>query len=240
MLLPPRRASIFECSAHYNHTACYSLRTLICFYSELCQKRIGQGSFGSTTLPPGISQRVLRRSYLTSSYSTNAFHHTRSYDPIIAMSETHGKPTDGMECFATMEDITEEDGNYVEYQTAPSMLWHPSQYERSTVENLLNTQFHDYVEKVRTTDCQATLRRLLEKGPPVYLEDKHALPLPENETHICQVWFAGDNTERSAKLDGAVDGEERDKLWEELKSFIVVEGKEPGDDDEVDNGHITH
>jgi hypothetical protein len=158
------------------------------------------------------------------------------------MSETHGKPTEGMECYATMEDITEEDGNYVEYQTSPSMLWHPCHYERSTVENLLRTQFHDYVEKVRTTDCQATLRRLLEKGPPVYIEDKHAMPLPEDDedTHICRIWFAGDNTERSAKLDGAVEGDERDKLWEELKSFIVVEGKEPGDDDEVDNGHLTH
>ena len=28
------------------------------------------------------------------------------------MSTTHGKPTDGMCCYASMEDITEEDGNY--------------------------------------------------------------------------------------------------------------------------------
>jgi hypothetical protein len=28
------------------------------------------------------------------------------------MSITHGKPTEGMCCFCTMEDITEEDGNY--------------------------------------------------------------------------------------------------------------------------------
>jgi hypothetical protein len=28
------------------------------------------------------------------------------------MSETHAKPLDGMECYATLEDITEEDGNY--------------------------------------------------------------------------------------------------------------------------------
>ncbi|KAL3910634.1 MAG: hypothetical protein SGARI_002027 [Bacillariaceae sp.] len=135
-------------------------------------------------------------------------------------------PTEGME----------EDGNYVEYQTAPSMLWHPCQYERSVVENLLKTQFHDYVNEVRTTDCQATLRRLLDRGPPVYISDKHAMPLPEGETYIAKVWFAGDNTERSAKLDGAVDGAERDVLWEELKSFIVVEGKEPGDDDDGGGG----
>ena len=29
-------------------------------------------------------------------------------------STAHGKPTDGMCCFCTMEDITEEDGNYGE------------------------------------------------------------------------------------------------------------------------------
>lgn len=124
----------------------------------------------------------------------------------------------------------------VEYQTYPSMLWHPCHYERSVVENLLQTQFHDYVEQVRTTDCQATLRRLLAVGPPIYLHDQHALPLPDGESHICAVWFAGDgDTVRSAKLEGAVEGEERDKLWTELKSFIVVEGKEPGDDDDEDD-----
>jgi hypothetical protein len=123
----------------------------------------------------------------------------------------------------------------VEYQTSPSMLWHPCQYERSVVENLLQTQFHDYVEKVRTTDCQATLRRLLTVGPPIFLEDKHALPLPDGESHICTIWFAKGNMERSSKLDGAVEGKEREQLWNELKSFIVVEGKESGDDDDVDN-----
>ena len=33
--------------------------------------------------------------------------------------EQHGHPEEGMECLATMEDITTEDGNYCEYQTAP-------------------------------------------------------------------------------------------------------------------------
>jgi hypothetical protein len=120
----------------------------------------------------------------------------------------------------------------VEYQTSPSMLWYPCHYERSVVEKLLQTQFYDYVEKVRTTDCQATLRRLLSVGPPIYLEDHHAMPLPDGETHICAVWFANDNIERSSKLDGAVEGTERDQLWTELKHFIVIDGKEPGDDEE--------
>lgn len=57
---------------------------------------------------------------------------------------------------------------------------------------------------------------------------------PDTDTHICKLWFQRDNVETTAKLDGAVEGQERDKLWEELKSFIVVEGKEKEDEDSDD------
>jgi hypothetical protein len=50
-----------------------------------------------------------------------------------------------------MEDITKEDGNYVEYQTYPSMKWRPAMYEQSVVEQLLQSQFHAFVDKVKTT-----------------------------------------------------------------------------------------
>ena len=60
--------------------------------------------------------------------------------------------------------------------------------------------------------------------------DKHAFPLDENDTHVCQLWYALDGKERSGKLKGAVEGDERDALWEELKEFIIEEGKEEGDD----------
>ena len=104
-------------------------------------------------------------------------------------------------------------------------------YERSVVEQLLREQFPKFVERVKTTDCQAELRRLLANGPPIYLSDKHALPLDEGDTHIVKLWFASDNSERSAKLEGAVVGDVRDRLWNERKEFIIVEGKEEGDDD---------
>jgi hypothetical protein len=113
------------------------------------------------------------------------------------------------------------------------MTWHPAKYEESVIVRLLQDQFHTFVKKVKTTDCQAELRRLLATGPPVYIHDKHALPLPDNgDTHICQLWFSSDNTERSAKLDGALEGEERQQLWDELKKFIIQEGQEEGDADE--------
>jgi hypothetical protein len=109
-------------------------------------------------------------------------------------------------------------------------------YERSVVEHLLATQFGKFVERVKATDCQAELRRLLAGGPPVYLSDGHGLPLEDGDTHVASLWFAGDGTTRSAKLDGAVEGEERDRLWSELREFVIVEGKEEGDDDDDGDG----
>ena len=120
----------------------------------------------------------------------------------------------------------------VEYQSFPSGIWKPALFEASIVEELLQTQFHQYISRVKTTDCQAELKRLLAAGPPIFLQDKHALPLAlEHDTHIGAVWFARDDREVSAKLHGAVEGEERDILWEELKQFVIVEGKEEGDDE---------
>ncbi len=92
---------------------------------------------------------------------------------------------------------------------------------------------------MKTTDCQAELRRLLKTGPPIYVSDKHAFPLEENDTHVCRLWFASDGWERSAKLRGAVEGAERDALWMELNEFIIEVGKEEGDDVEEDEGDGT-
>ena len=123
--------------------------------------------------------------------------------------------------------------------SSPSMTWHPCFYERSVVEHLLKTQFDAFVERVKKTDCQAELRRLLKDGPPIWLSDPHALPLPKDpetdeptDTHVCALWYAGDDVEVSAKLEGALEGDDRDNLWNELKEFLVEEGKEPGDEDE--------
>lgn len=73
---------------------------------------------------------------------------------------------------------------------------------------------------------------MLKDGPPIYISDKHAFALDEGDTHVVKLWFASTGEEVSAKLDGAVEGTEREELWESLKSFIIVEGKEEGDDDD--------
>lgn len=145
-------------------------------------------------------------------------------------SHQHGPVPEGLECLVTMEDIDES--NYVEYECQPSGQWKSSRMEESVVRQLLQTQFHEYIQRVKTTDCQAELRRLLASGPPIFVSDVHGLPLPDGDTHISRLWFASDGTECSALLDGAVQGEEREILWNELKQFIIIEGKEEGDDDD--------
>ncbi len=59
----------------------------------------------------------------------------------------HQSPHDGMECLATMEDITRE--NYCEYQTFPSMTWHPSKFCAEVVLQLLASQFPAYMKGVQ-------------------------------------------------------------------------------------------
>jgi hypothetical protein len=45
------------------------------------------------------------------------------------------------------------------------------------------------------------------------------------DEYVIRLWFASNNRECSAKLQGALEGEERDRLWESLKEFLV-EGSE--------------
>ena len=54
----------------------------------------------------------------------------------------------------------------------------------------------------------------------IWIEDKHALPVPEDETHICRVWYADTGHEYTAKLKGALEGDERQALWDELAAFL--------------------
>ena len=43
--------------------------------------------------------------------------------------------------------------------------------------------------------------RQVNKGPPIWLEDKHGYPLPEGETHVCAVWYMSGGIEVPAKLE---------------------------------------
>eukprot|EP00802_Teleaulax_amphioxeia_P021317 Tamp_21666.p2 GENE.Tamp_21666~~Tamp_21666.p2 ORF type:complete len:162 (+),score=45.28 Tamp_21666:40-486(+) len=131
-----------------------------------------------------------------------------------------------------MEDIDET--NYVEYQTMPSGKWHPAGFAESTTKTLLETGFKRYLDDVdkASRDCAAAVRRLVNKGPPQWLEDKHGFPLPDGDTHVSAVWYMSSGTEVPAKLEGSLEGEAREKLWSSQKEVLAqMEAAEGGKDD---------
>jgi hypothetical protein len=78
----------------------------------------------------------------------------------------HGKPTADLECLCTMEEITDEAGNYCEFQTSPSMRWLPALFSSDVIRSLVLRQFDDYVAGVRKADCAADLKRRIGACPP--------------------------------------------------------------------------
>jgi len=136
---------------------------------------------------------------------------------------SHSKvPPEGLMCKASWEDITKEAGNYVEYKTEPSGTWHSAHFSAETVRHLLNTQFTKYLSDVENAakDCAAAVRRVIAKGPPMYLEDREALPLPDGDTHISTVWFAKEDEEVEARLVGSLEGDAREALWSSQKETL--------------------
>ena len=136
----------------------------------------------------------------------------------------HGKPPADWECAATFEDITEEEGNYVEFQSAPSGTWHPAKFSKATLLHLQATLFDKYMKDVEkaSKDCAAAVRRLVSKGPPLYVSDPVALKLPEGDTHVAKLWFMDEDREVSAKLVGAPEGAEREALWNAQKEVLAA------------------
>ena len=57
----------------------------------------------------------------------------------------------------------------------------------------------------------------------------HSFPLRSDNPHCAQVWYAAENEEVSAKLTGALEGEEREKLWQGQKEVLAsMEAAEAG------------
>ena len=51
--------------------------------------------------------------------------------------------------------------------------------------------FPRYLEDVdkASRDCAAAVRRLVLKGPPIWLDDKHGYPIPDGDSHVSAVWY---------------------------------------------------
>lgn len=150
-------------------------------------------------------------------------------------AEHRGSVPKKLVCLCTQDPIT--DDSYCEYQTAPSMRWHPAKYADQVVRDLRAGGFQKYLKdcELASRDCAAAVRRIIRESPPVWLKDANALPLPAGDSHVCSLWFARTNTQTSGKLVGALEGEAREALWtiqkDILASMEAFENNSPNDFD---------
>lgn len=124
---------------------------------------------------------------------------------------SHAEPPSGLECACCMENISP--ANYVEYLPFPSEeeanpTWLRSVFCQSCVEYLQQTQFQNFKDAWQKTTCKAEQRRLITLGPPLNLRDDKAMPCP-GKVEINLLWFMSDGKERTAKLNGSLEGEVR-------------------------------
>eukprot|EP01053_Blabericola_migrator_P012108 Blabericola_migrator_1__12107@NODE_746_length_6663_cov_150_773499_g476_i1_p4_GENE_NODE_746_length_6663_cov_150_773499_g476_i1NODE_746_length_6663_cov_150_773499_g476_i1_p4_ORF_typecomplete_len136_score16_26NAD2/PF18782_1/0_014zfC3HC4/PF00097_25/0_13zfRING_2/PF13639_6/0_064FGase/PF05013_12/0_033zfRING_5/PF14634_6/0_34VPS28/PF03997_12/0_18_NODE_746_length_6663_cov_150_773499_g476_i127183125 len=83
-----------------------------------------------------------------------------------------------MECKICMEDL--DASNELEFttdtQVTDSTLWHPCLFCLDCVQTLINTQYHKFRKDIVDLDCERAIKRLVKRGPPVYIHDVHGFP----------------------------------------------------------------
>ncbi|KAI4836782.1 hypothetical protein MKS88_004586 [Plasmodium brasilianum] len=132
------------------------------------------------------------------------------------------KVPENLVCLICYDDIDEN--TYIEYQTHEFGEWHPSMFCMNCTGILIETQYHKYINNVQKSECLREQKNLLEMGPPINIKDKNGFPLSDGK-EIYSLWYFCDKKVHSAKLDGSLVGEERMKMWDELKKFLITEEK---------------
>ncbi|CEM35915.1 unnamed protein product [Vitrella brassicaformis CCMP3155] len=141
----------------------------------------------------------------------------------------HGEVPADTDCLICFETITCE--NYVEYQTQGGSQWHPAKFCWDCIQQLLKEQFQKYMDGVQNTDCEREQRALLSRGPPIRVRDKNGFPECGDE-EVGRLWLCGEGRVHEGKVEGCVEGEERMKLWNTHRQFMVE--KENDNDKETD------
>ncbi|ANQ09996.1 Uncharacterized protein PCOAH_00046200 [Plasmodium coatneyi] len=141
----------------------------------------------------------------------------------VTKEEKHAETVpENLTCLICYDDIDES--NYIEYKTSQFSEWHPSMFCQSCTGILIQTQYHKYINNVQKSECLREQKNLLEMGPPINVKDKNGFPFSDGK-EIYSLWYFCDKKIHSAKLDGSLEGEERMKLWNELKNFLIKEDK---------------
>eukprot|EP00048_Salpingoeca_helianthica_P015936 m.229510 g.229510 ORF g.229510 m.229510 type:complete len:150 (+) comp17762_c0_seq1:295-744(+) len=130
------------------------------------------------------------------------------------------------ECTCCFEPVNGD--SVCEYKTSGG-AWLLGNYCCVCVQYLVDNQFATYKKSVEASTCKRELTALITAGPPIYVSDKLGLPVGEGE-HISALYFGSDKKERSSRLTGALEGEEREKLWEFYRAFSSSKMEQADDD----------
>ena len=72
-----------------------------------------------------------------------------------------------MDCTCCFEKILEQ----VKYRDKENGEWKDCFYCKDCIQHMLNTQFLNYVEKIKNETCKKTLETLIQLGPPTKFRD---------------------------------------------------------------------
>ena len=125
-------------------------------------------------------------------------------------------------CFESLSDVP-----LCWYQWEGSQEWALSNYCWICTEAILDNEFDQYIDTIHSNRCKKTLREMIERGPPIWLEHE-GFPTPNGE-RLTKLKHS-DGTEVPAIYSKAVIGEKRATLWDQLRKDVETRMKTLPDD----------
>ena len=121
----------------------------------------------------------------------------------------------GDECCICFTDFDNE--TKVLYQDKPDSEWKTAAYCFECTKHMLKSNWQMYKDKVEKADCKRALRGALKSGPPINMRD---IGFPcDNDTGEVLKMKCNDS-EFSPKLEGSLEGDERNKWWEHYNAIM--------------------
>lgn len=117
------------------------------------------------------------------------------------------------ECISCLDSIQET--NY--YRTSDDSEWIITPYCTECISWMIENQWDDYVETIKKETCKKTLRRMLEKGPPLYVKEPITMPC-DNHDGIYQFKLDGEIV--SGELKDHYVGDQLEKYRKELLEYL--------------------
>jgi hypothetical protein len=127
------------------------------------------------------------------------------------------------ECNICYDDFTLE--SRCMYKTRLNTEWVPFNWCIDCVRHMINTQYQAWIESVKNATCPKALQRLIDQGPPIWLYDATTFPVQPDD-YVIEIGYNNPVVSISAKLTGAVEGDAREHVWNEMKAIMYQKAQE--------------